>query len=159
MILSIPRPASCIALSILAILAGGCATSRPWLDAAPSSVPDTPTQMDRLYPGQGLTMNQSLSSEDKHFRLIMQGDGNLVQYREVGYPTWCSQTYHQGAMPDAVTMQQDGNLVIYDTQGRPLWSSKTWGNPGAWLQVENDGIAVIYGTNGQVLWKSSAAAT
>lgn len=39
-----------------------------------------------------------------------------------------------------VIMQNDGNLVLYDDG--PVWGSGTYGNPGAYLKVQNNGMLV-----------------
>jgi len=40
-------------------------------------------------------------------------------------------------------MQGDGNLVIYGYYNA-IWASGTWGNPGAYLDMQDDGNLVIY---------------
>jgi hypothetical protein len=57
--------------------------------------------------------------------LVMQGDGNLVQYAREGEPIWASGTDgHPGAQ---LAIQDDCNLVIYTPEGTPIWSSNTHG--------------------------------
>ena len=104
-----------------------------------------------LYPGQSLTLNQSLTSENGRYVLAMQADGNLVLYRTSdGQALWWSDT-HGHAVSQAV-MQYDGNFVIYGYYD-PLWASHTDGRPGAYLALQNDGNAVIYQPNVPV-WAS-----
>lgn len=59
--------------------------------------------------------------------LAMQGDGNLVIYRETGEPIWASGT--QGNNGSRLAVQGDGNLVIYNSQNSAIWSSRNtpWG--------------------------------
>ena len=45
--------------------------------------------------------------------LIMQGDGNLVMYREDGQAMWAS---HTRGDEYSFVIQGDGNLVIYDNK-------------------------------------------
>jgi hypothetical protein len=60
-------------------------------------------------------------------------------------------------------MQQDGNFVLYDRHvnhggglGTPVWSTNTWGNPGAYLGMQNDGNLVVY-LGPTPLWASNTA--
>ena len=46
---------------------------------------------DRLNPGQSLFTNNSITSADGRFHLIMQTDGNLVIYQPI-VPVWASNT-------------------------------------------------------------------
>ncbi len=108
--------------------------------------------------------------------LVMQTDGNLVEYNSNNQPLWASNTYNN---PGAyLALQIDGNLVIYSSSGTPLWSSGTVANPtynnrldyhimsgnklfrGQFLQtadrtyklvLQNDGNLVLY-HNGIPLW-------
>jgi len=117
-------------------------------------VPSGPTQPDRLLPNQGLTVGQSITSADGHFRLILQADGNLVLYADGNQPLWASNTAGHPEVFDVV-MQGDGNLVIYNTCGRPIWASNTVGHADAWLIMQNDGNAVIYGADNHPLWATN----
>jgi len=104
-----------------------------------------------LYPGQSLTLNQSLTSENGRYVLAMQADGNLVLYRTSDWQAlWASDTY--GSAVSQAVMQYDGNFVIYGYYD-PLWASHTDGRPGAYLALQNDGNAVIYQPNVPV-WAS-----
>lgn len=59
--------------------------------------------------------------------LVLQSDGNLVQYPEHGGPAvWSSRT--AGAGPDVtLLMQDDGNLVLYGARGALWWTGTTFG--------------------------------
>jgi hypothetical protein len=71
----------------------------------------------------------------------MQGDGNLVLYRNSdGKPLWATGT----TGGSRAIMQGDGNLVVYTSSGVPVWASNTVGNDGAIVQLQNDGNLVIY---------------
>ena len=77
-----------------------------------------------LYAGQTMQQGQYLISSNGQYRLIMQGNGNLVEYIQ-GHALWSSRTSGHGAY---AVMQGDGNLVVY--QGStPLWGSSTGGTP------------------------------
>ena len=99
-----------------------------------------------------LTANQSTTSCDGRFKLILQGDGNLVLY-EGSTALWASGT--AGKASKNAIMQGDGNFVIYDTSGSALWASNTAGNNGAYLTVQDDGNTVIYSSSGSALWSTN----
>ena len=64
--------------------------------------------------------------------LVMQGDGNLVVYREDDEPMWASHTRSENGHKYSFVIQGDGNLVIYEynwLNRHPIWSSGTF--PGA----------------------------
>ena len=105
-----------------------------------------------LSPGSALAGGQFLMSANDQYVLVMQTDGNLVEYNQGRtHASWSSKTYgHPGAF---VVMQTDGNLVVYTAgRGRSLWSSGTFGNPGAYLRLQTDGNVVIYSPGGRALW-------
>ena len=107
---------------------------------------------DTLRSGQSLPVNGTLTSADGRFVLIMQGDGNLVMYRQGGAARWASAT--DGRRFGRLDMQTDGNFVLYDPAGVPLWATGTDGHPGAFLVMQDDGNLVIYAPNGAALWAS-----
>ena len=78
---------------------------------------------ETLGANQQLSINQSITSVDNRYQLIMQGDGNLVVYSPQR-AIWASST---GGSSNKLIMQGDGNLVVYDTQGRATWNSGTSG--------------------------------
>ena len=96
-----------------------------------------------------LTANQSISSPDGQYQLVMQGDGNLVEYGPGGQAIWDAGTNgHPGA---SAIMQGDGNLVVYSPAGTALWNSGTYGHPGASLVLDDGGTLAII-DQGTVLW-------
>lgn len=104
-----------------------------------------------LYSGQALYPGQSIVSPNKGYKLLMQGDGNLVLYEGSSSNwTWQSHTYAENA--SYAVIQTDGNFVIYNTTGHPLWSTGTNGNPGARLDIQDDGNLVVYNSAWQHLW-------
>ena len=121
----------------------GLGTPAAW--AQPRPIP-----ANLLRAGQSLTVGQMLVSQNDHFQLALQADGNLV-LSQVSPPLvlWSSQTAGQ---PSAeLVMQLDGNLVLYDTATPPnvLWSSQTNGHGGAppfgpYLLLQDDGNLVLY---------------
>ena len=95
-----------------------------------------------LNPGQGRY------SPNGAYWLVMQTDGNLVEYGG-GRARWASNTLVPGSR---VVLQADGNFVVYTPQNRPVWASGTVGQPGAWAAVHNDGRLAVYRTNGTAAW-------
>jgi beta-glucanase (GH16 family) len=106
-----------------------------------------------LTGGQNLGQNQSVTSCDGRFELIMQTDGNLVLYMG-SQPLWASGTVGSGY---EMSMQTDGNFVVYNAGHAPLWAAGTYGNPGATLDVQDDGNLVVYSAAGKALWASNTA--
>lgn len=106
---------------------------------------DTLADDQRLEPGQGL------ASRNGRTVLWVQGDGNLVLYRD-GEATWASDT--DGQPVAFLAMQSDGNLVLYAPNGEATWASGTDGATATRLVVQDDGNAVIYGSTGPV-WASN----
>jgi hypothetical protein len=103
---------------------------------------------DRLSRNEWLQPDQSLWSTNGQYRLIEQGDGNLVAYQGSGV-LWASNTAgHPGAR---TVMQGDGNLVVYAANGAALFATHTEGTPADTLIMQNDGNLVIYG-GGRAIW-------
>jgi hypothetical protein len=118
--------------------------------------PQPPTQGDRLLPGQGLVFGQQIVSANGHYRLVMQGDGNLVLYDTSNHPLWASNTANHPDVWDVV-MQSDGNLVIYNFQAHAMWASNTAGHGGAYLIMQNDANVVIYDAANHAIWATNTA--
>src|SRR5439155_1051750 len=112
------------------------------------AMPSTLTAPATLSPGQ------SVVSAHQQYRLVMQSDGNLVQYGN-GAALWSSLTYgHPGA---SAKLQPDGNLVVYAPGNRALWSTGSWTAGGPTSLVVHDGgdVAVTLGS-GKVVWHDGA---
>ncbi len=100
----------------------------------------------QLVTGQTLYTNQILGSSPTNpaYRLIMQGDGNLVVYNAATKPIWQSGTHGTGSN-NRLVMQGDGNLVVYTSANRPVWNSATSGaGSNLKLLMQGDGNAVLY---------------
>jgi hypothetical protein len=102
-----------------------------------------------LSSGETLDAGSYLESPNGSYRLIMQGDGNLVLYEGAvtcatscsGKAIWNSET--GGDNGAVATMQADGNLVVY-YNGAAVWNSNTWGFSGDYLKLQDDSNLVIY---------------
>lgn len=119
------------------------------------------TITDTLDTNQVLTAGSELRSPSG-YRLVMQGDGNLVVYRPDGGVQAATNrfAYDAGAY---LVMQGDGNLVEYYNQGpssrKVVWASGSRGS-GAYLVMQDDGNAVVYRRNSNgtrtAIWASNS---
>jgi len=96
-----------------------------------------------LWPGQALGIDESISSCNGRYTLVMQGDGNVVLYdTTTGVALWHSHT--NGTAGQMVVMQDDGNFVLYDGNSNAVWHTGTHGHPGAAMRVEDDGNVIVW---------------
>lgn len=105
-----------------------------------------------LSPGQKMQANQYIESFNTRYVLLMQPDGNLVEYGNDGFKViWHS---HTSGNPGAyATFQGDGNLVVYAADGHALWNSGV--RPGATrMTVQDDAHLVTYNASSKALWWS-----
>jgi hypothetical protein len=101
---------------------------------------------DTLIPGQ------SLFSPNGQFFVSLQGDGNLVVYRQGGNALWASNTVGKGGVK--LIMQADGNLVLYTSGGKPVWASNTGATVESFVRMQDDGNFVVY-VQGAPTWASN----
>ena len=109
---------------------------------------------DRLHPGGSLAADQYIASPDHRYRLVMQSDGNLVDYAD-GTAVWSTGTF--GNPGARVVMRPDGNLVLYAPGNRAVWNSGSWTAGGSSSLVAHDGgdVTVIL-PDGRVAWHDGA---
>ncbi len=93
-----------------------------------------------LFSGQILYPGDRMVSSDSVYRLIMQGDGNLVLYNASNQAVWNTATFYPGSR---LVMQGDGNLVLYNASNQAVWNTATF-YPGSRLVMQGDGNVVIY---------------
>lgn len=108
-----------------------------------------------LRDGQRLYPNQDIWSSDRRYRLVYQGEGNLVVYdthKQPAFACWHSET--NGLSVGFFQMQTDGNAVVYDAETQPVWDSKTSGIPGCYLEMQTDGNLVVYASPRTPVWDS-----
>ena len=102
-----------------------------------------------MYPGQ------SIESDNLEFRLVLQSDGNLVEYDSSNQPIWNTGTY--GNSGDKLILQSDGNLVLYSIKYSVLWASNTSGSGADKLSIKDSGALYMNSsTNSHILWNSEA---
>jgi len=95
-----------------------------------------------LYPGSQLNPGDALTSPSGKYRLVMQGDGNLVEY-DGGTPVWASNTFNAGSV---LLDQPDGNFVIVATGTN---------QPNSVLTVQNDRNVVVYAPGNVPIWATN----
>ncbi|KAL4186103.1 hypothetical protein AMTRI_Chr09g32110 [Amborella trichopoda] len=107
------------------------------------------TAEDLLFNGESLNPNEFL--ENGPYRLIMQGDCNLVLYVNRSRALWSSRTNGRGTSCKA-TLQNNGNLVVLSGSD-VIWTSNSARGPNQYrLIVQGDGNVVIYGA---ALWATN----
>lgn len=106
-----------------------------------------------LEGGRTLTAEQYMISEGGQYKLIMQTDGNLVEYFG-SKALWSSNTSGTG---NYATMQTDGNFVVYNSGNTALFTTGSSGNAGARLTLQPDGNLVVYPSGGgSNIWANNA---
>ncbi|HJS36019.1 MAG TPA: alpha-lytic protease prodomain-containing protein, partial [Pseudoxanthomonas sp.] len=108
----------------------------------------------RLNPRDWRATNGTLTSCDQRFTLAIQGDGNLVLYKQNVGAIWANHVYGSG---HTLHMQTDGNLTVRDSANQVRWSTNTAGKRGAVLMVQNDGNVVVYDHLRRPLWNTGTA--
>jgi hypothetical protein len=107
----------------------------------------------QLNANQQLNVNDTLVPDNNTTTLIMQGDGNLVLYRNDGHvPLWASSTAGEPVI--RAVMQADGNFVCYDAAGKAYWATGT-STPGSFIVLQDDGNLVVYDSSDHPLWASN----
>lgn len=147
------RFGSAMNISFLACLCV-CVLGGPHPAVAGTPGGEVPSEPDTLFSGEALYPDQGLTSSNSEYRLVYQGDGNLVLY-SYGTPLWASNT--AGTAAGQAVMQGDGNFVVYDAYWNPLRASNTSGYHGARLVVQGDGNVVIYTPEGVPIWDRYSA--
>jgi hypothetical protein len=122
--------------------------------------PPPPPPCGELKAGAELHAGDSITSCDGRFELVLQADGNLVEYGPDG-AIWSTLTgplvspaspkVGYGGLGDKAVMQEDGNFVLYKDDVA-VWYSSTAGFGGARLLLQDDSNLVVYGRDGGALW-------
>jgi cell wall-associated NlpC family hydrolase len=132
--------------TIAAFIALVGVTAAPSASAAAGTDTLSGASNESLRAGQA--GQDTLWSPRHTYRLVMQTDGNLVEYGPSG-ALWSSNTAVSGA--NRAVMQSDGNLVLYTPSGLPVFATGTSG-PSPRLVVQDDGNVVEYA--GPAVWAS-----
>jgi hypothetical protein len=104
--------------------------------------------MDKLLSGAIEPPGWSITSNNGHYMLVFQSDGNLVlyvQYRGL-VALWSTRTNGQPSKLLAMQVQDDGNVVIY-VGTTPIWATSTAGSDplGCVSTIQN--VAGVRGSN------------
>jgi hypothetical protein len=92
-----------------------------------------------LFRGDVLAPGDFILSDNGVFKLIMQTDGNLVEYwTSSGQACWATNT--NGQPGSYATYQGDGNFVVYNGGGDALWASNTVGDSGTTVNISTETI-------------------
>jgi hypothetical protein len=118
-----------------------------------TTLPNGPSNCGKTIPsGTIIGANQSYTSPNGQYTLVMQGDGNLVLYPLTGPATFASNTNGTGKDQGVeAVLQSNGNLEVLNSKGNELWQSDTAATKsqlysGATLSVQNDGTIALYQT-------------
>jgi len=116
--------------------------------------------VETLNAGGRLNVGQELMSKNGLYRLVMQGDGNLVLYQGVTSlqsAVWATNTWGLQSLyrPVRADMQSDGNFVLYSAYNIPAWASGTHMYPGSRITLQDDRNLVIYDQNNTPRWASN----
>ncbi|MGH3695283.1 MAG: hypothetical protein ACRDRX_15075 [Pseudonocardiaceae bacterium] len=109
-----------------------------------------------LYAGESLGVDQALTSQNGQYTLVVQKDGNVVEYGPKGGKIWASDTFGRGA--SMLLNQLDGNIVVKDAVGNTLCAFGTSGRDGAHLVMQDDGHLVVYAPGYGSIWDSQGVA-
>ncbi|MBJ7309586.1 hypothetical protein H7U20_05165, partial [Rugamonas sp. CCM 8940] len=102
----------------------------------------------QLENGQYLTTRSGLYS------VVVQGDGNVVEYFNTRMGTRPSQFSTGRGRGNHLRMQMDGNLALYTSGGTWAWTSETGGRPynmGYKLVLYETGALFIHDANNNVV--------
>lgn len=138
-------------VSAAALLAATAATLGSTGLAGQASASQPPSA---LAAGQTLSAGSSLVSAGGAYSLVMQVDGNLVEYGPHG-ALWSSNTAGSGSS-NRLVMQTDGNLAMYTSAGTvPFATGEVGSGQNDSLVVQTDGNVVQYGNGGAVFATNS----
>lgn len=106
-----------------------------------------------LVRGDRLGVGDRIISPNNLNYLVMQSDGNLVEYIPGGRPVWATNTGVRGAV---LVAQSDGNFVVIAPGNTPIWASGT-GVAESTLELQNDRNVVVYAPGHRAIWANGAA--
>ncbi len=133
-------------LASLALGSPTIAPPPPYIAPPPPPAPTLPSG-GRLLPGTRLL------SADGRYQVVMQTDGNLVEYRGRGRALWSSRTPgHPGAW---AAMRPNGSLVVYETGNQVLFTTGTGGRGRSYALIRNTGSFVVRTYAGRLTWPTT----
>jgi hypothetical protein len=142
--------------SMAQIMVGTCSNARPtditftWQQAQILLSCSPVNGGSVLGPNQILCPNQQLVSPNSAYRLVLQSDGNLVEYGPSGL-VWSSNTSGT-AVGYLIMRASDSNLVLNDQAGNSIWQSYTYGRGAVQAVLQNDGNLLLQNSSGNTIW-------
>ncbi|MBN9420140.1 hypothetical protein ABS71_01825 [bacterium SCN 62-11] len=116
----------------------------PVVVQTPTPSPTPPAADNFLKSGESLGSGKYLDSDNRLFRLMVQGDGNCVVYRtlsdrpEVNWETGAAQ------LGCSLKLRRTGLLEVVNGDDRSFWHSSYEGMVGAYrLRLQDDGDLVV----------------
>ncbi|WIB26736.1 peptidoglycan DD-metalloendopeptidase family protein [Curtobacterium sp. MCSS17_015] len=111
------------------------------------------TSAGSVKAGTWLNPGDSLTSRNGQFQLVMQGDGNLVEYGIGRKVLWASGT--AGWSGASTVVNKDG-VVTIQRKGQLIARYGTSGRVGKRLQIGADGVITSLDTADRVVWQVTA---
>lgn len=113
--------------------------------------PPNPNRGTILDTGQALKGGQYLQSRNGLYKLVMQYDGNLVEYGPSG-AMWATCTYGSGYL---FRVQTNGKAAVHRPDGVAVWSTPTLNSGSSnYFILQDDGNMLLNRVGGRTVWSS-----
>jgi GH25 family lysozyme M1 (1,4-beta-N-acetylmuramidase) len=124
--------------------------------APPVTTPTLPPGVlgPTLPTGQDLVFGQRLLSANGRYEVLMQPDGNLVEYIVGGRALWQSGTAGHN---DAFAAVRGSRLMVFSATGQLLFGTAGRGSAVSYAIVQDDANFVVYRKAGGAIWASRTA--
>jgi len=149
------RARTCTAAALAVVAAGSVLAPTASATPAAGRAPASAAAPASVLPAGGTLTAGARLTTTTGFVLVMQTDGNLVEYG-LGRALWGSRSHVRGS---SVSLQTDGNLVVRSPLGKPVWATHTAGHPGSSLSLESAGDTVLRGADATALWDDQVGAS
>ncbi len=108
--------------------------------------------------GSSLGLCQAIVSPDNSHMLVVQSDGNVVEYNTSnGKVLFTTNQYGNANKPNTMTLQTNGNFVQEDSKNNILWNTNVY-NKGVApysVRVQNDGNLIVADSANALVWSSN----
>ena len=104
---------------------------------------------DRLAAGASMAVGDALRSPNGLYTLVLQTDGNLVEYA-AGRPVWTTST--SGRSGARLTLQGDGNLVLRSSANAAIFATYRYASNPQALILRDDGALYTARADGSEYW-------
>jgi murein DD-endopeptidase len=142
---SIRTRLAAVITAVAVAVGGGIALAAPAHAAA--------THTGSIKPGTTLAPGDQVTSPNGQFRLVMQGDGNLVEYGIANTVMYASNTAGKAG---AVAVYSADGIMKLRFGGKPIKQWGATGQRGRDFSVQPDGTLRSTSTAGKVLWSISS---